>query len=1026
MPAIPSLQVKRSAFVGGIDTRASPDDFGAQIGGALQNLGRSIGDASDLAGAYAEREQDRLRKENIANRVANGNIGMSELATNAQREAPPDGSGTLDRTRTQQREFIDSQTADIKDPVERLAVRTALTERMAQYGMAAVQFQAQRQSENAKLVADAALRGQANLVRANPAQYDNVVKDGMDVINSRPGFTPAQKAAMADDWTQRAAHARFEGMMYSASTAEEYEKIEAELTAKDSPWQQRMKQEQFDNILDRVRQGKKEVATIADGQARAALDRLESLSKDTMKPLDPAELQSVRALAAASRNPNTQVRLQQLIYRDNIVREDGRLTPSELEAKANAGMGGGGVSYPGLPSEVNTAVNAASRTFDVPASYLGATANQEYGKYLRGTRPANAARFMPTSTNPKAGLEGLTPDTMNGLIMAGMEFGRPLVINSGHRTPEHNATIKGAAKDSRHLYGDAADISTVGMSAEEKTRLVDILSRSGFKFIKTDYPGHIHADRRGDNTPVTIPGGEIDYGRGTDAKDAEGRTASSALGLFQFTKGTWLGIMRSGAAERAGIDIKGKSEDEILQMRADPRVSTMMAAALAEQNSKILTPVLQRKPTDSELYFAHVFGAEGAVAMIRAAADPSKRGDEVLPEAAASNRALFYSRDGKALTAQQVLDNMTTRFSTTPTAAQAHAAQVRRDMAASHRKGLENDPVAHGRQFGVTRATDLNEQGGYAARAAEARATADYYTIPVSDMKPFTKTEAEDMIKRIKEGSSAEITGILANVAQMEAVPGMGKAALAQLGLKDTVLGYAGALAMSGEASTANEIVRGQKVIDADKGADSWGKPDDRHAEFYKVVGQSLQGLTPETQAAIRQAAFAHYANGKAPDGQFDRTAYQKSVKAVVGSLGRVNGYETVLPKGVSADEFDNAISRMTDGDLVRFSESGAPPRDNRGQPVSAREIDSEGAFVAIGGNRYVIRMSDGKLLATGAMVAAGVAQSYVFVADPAKVKEIAARPARGTPAATPPGAPAPTFGNQNPRSAIEIMGGVR
>lgn len=41
-------------------------------------------------------------------------------------------------------------------------------------------------------------------------------------------------------------------------------------------------------------------------------------------------------------------------------------------------------------------------------------------------------------------------------------MGVPLTINSGYRSPEFNAKVDGAAKNSMHMYGKAADISAKG------------------------------------------------------------------------------------------------------------------------------------------------------------------------------------------------------------------------------------------------------------------------------------------------------------------------------------------------------------------------------------------------------------------------------------------------------------------------------------------------------------------------------------------------------------------------------------
>ena len=40
----------------------------------------------------------------------------------------------------------------------------------------------------------------------------------------------------------------------------------------------------------------------------------------------------------------------------------------------------------------------------------------------------------------------------------------PLVLTSGYRTPEHNANLEGAARNSMHLYGYAADLRAPGYS----------------------------------------------------------------------------------------------------------------------------------------------------------------------------------------------------------------------------------------------------------------------------------------------------------------------------------------------------------------------------------------------------------------------------------------------------------------------------------------------------------------------------------------------------------------------------------
>lgn len=51
-------------------------------------------------------------------------------------------------------------------------------------------------------------------------------------------------------------------------------------------------------------------------------------------------------------------------------------------------------------------------------------------------------------------------------------IGLPIIINSGYRSPEYNATIPNSAPNSYHTRGMAADIVVKGMPAEEVQELL--------------------------------------------------------------------------------------------------------------------------------------------------------------------------------------------------------------------------------------------------------------------------------------------------------------------------------------------------------------------------------------------------------------------------------------------------------------------------------------------------------------------------------------------------------------------------
>lgn len=70
--------------------------------------------------------------------------------------------------------------------------------------------------------------------------------------------------------------------------------------------------------------------------------------------------------------------------------------------------------------------------------------------------------------------------------------GKSISITSWYRDPVSNRQV-GGAKDSRHLYGDAADINIEGMSPQEVQDYLDPIWEGGLGYGKT----FTHCDLRG-------------------------------------------------------------------------------------------------------------------------------------------------------------------------------------------------------------------------------------------------------------------------------------------------------------------------------------------------------------------------------------------------------------------------------------------------------------------------------------------------------------------------------------------------
>jgi hypothetical protein len=187
---------------------------------------------------------------------------------------------------------------------------------------------------------------------------------------------------------------------------------------------------------------------------------------------------------------------------------------------------------------------------------------------------------------------------------------------------------------------------------------------------------------------------------------ARART-SSATGLFQFTKQTWLGTLKQHGANHdlgwaadaitRGSDGQYRIADpalraRILDLRTQPEAAAAMAAELASDNQDFLGSRLGRSPESVDLYLAHFLGEAGAARFLEAHdANPDGAAASLLPAAANANRAVFYRTDGTPRSFAEIRGNFASKLggeSVTPPHYQASASYALASASLPRRNGL--------------------------------------------------------------------------------------------------------------------------------------------------------------------------------------------------------------------------------------------------------------------------------------------------------------------------------------------------
>ncbi|WP_137177757.1 DUF882 domain-containing protein [Roseomonas sp. AR75] len=167
-------------------------------------------------------------------------------------------------------------------------------------------------------------------------------------------------------------------------------------------------------------------------------------------------------------------------------------TPRRLLLAASLGA----LTLPALPAAAMQRPGDRTRAIwirnqageEVRAAYIRADGQMDWQVVARLQRLFRDLRQNATGPMPVLLLDKL------GQIQARWGFHRPLLLLSGYRTSRTNASLEGAAQNSRHLEGQAADIQMAGVTPTDLAAVATDVSRHNMFMGIGTYGGFVHVD----------------------------------------------------------------------------------------------------------------------------------------------------------------------------------------------------------------------------------------------------------------------------------------------------------------------------------------------------------------------------------------------------------------------------------------------------------------------------------------------------------------------------------------------------
>lgn len=139
---------------------------------------------------------------------------------------------------------------------------------------------------------------------------------------------------------------------------------------------------------------------------------------------------------------------------------------------------------------------------------------------------------------------------------------------------------------------------------------------------------------------------------------------SSAMGLLQFTSGTWLRAVRDYGSKHDVADyaaaihtsrsgdlvVPDEVKSAILDLRSNPVLSAKLAADSMKRGRIVMEARLRRRATPVDLYLTHVLGPAGALRFLQAVAKQPRESSLKVASLQVMRNAGLLAQDGQPLT----------------------------------------------------------------------------------------------------------------------------------------------------------------------------------------------------------------------------------------------------------------------------------------------------------------------------------------------------------------------------------------